>query len=153
MTLDAEEVQDLATLEFLRCRELDAAAPRPPWALPTTQFERKVRGAIEKLEPKLREVLEDALVVVVDVPGAEVVAEGVDPRAPALHDVRKADSHPRRAGRVFVYQRNVERQCDVNANLEDELCELIGAEIIVAVPALAPAVASVEEPESGHGTQ
>jgi tetratricopeptide (TPR) repeat protein len=76
MTLDAQEQREEATLEFLRCRELDVSSPRVHWALSSTQFERRVRHAIEQLDAALRTVLEGALVVVVDVPGAEVVAEG-----------------------------------------------------------------------------
>lgn len=138
MTLDGLEQRDRATMEFLRCRELDLAAPRVGWALPLTTFEQRVRAAIEQLDPPLRAVLEGALIVVVDVPGAEVVAEGVDPRAAVLLDARGPSPTEARAGRAFVYQRNVERLCEDGSVLEEELIEVLKAEIGATFPALAP---------------
>jgi tetratricopeptide (TPR) repeat protein len=142
MTLDGLEQREAATIEFLRCRELDLAAPRVHWALPTAQFERRVRDAIDQLDPPLKAVLEGALIVVVDAPGAEVVAEGVDPRAAVLLDARVNPAVPStaeaRAGRAFVYQRNVERLCEDGAALEEELIEVLKAEIGATFPSLAP---------------
>lgn len=138
MTLDGLEQRDAATLEFLRCRELDLALPRVHWSLPVAAFERRVRAAIEQLEPPLRTVLEGALIIVVEAPGAEVVAEGVDPRAPLLLDARSGQGSEPRAGRAFVYQRNVERQCEDGAVLEEELIEVLRAEIGATFPTLAP---------------
>jgi hypothetical protein len=87
-------------------------------------------------------VLDGALVVVADVPGAEVVADGVDPRAAVLLDaLGERDSAPH-AGRVFVYQRNAERLVDAPGKLEDELMRLLQAEIEATFPALAPAAES-----------
>jgi len=138
MTLDGLEQRDEATVEFLRCRELDLAAPRARWALTTQQFERRVRAAIEQLEPPLKAVLDGALVVVVDAPGAEVVAEGVDPRAAILLDARSSTPGEARAGRAFIYQRNIERLCEDSSVLEEELVESLRAEIGATFPALAP---------------
>jgi len=142
MTLDGLEQRDSATIEFLRCRELDLAAPRAHWALPVAQFERTVRAAIEQLEPPLKAVLEGALIVVVDAPGAEVVAEGVDPRAAVLLDARANPAVPQasetRAGRAFIYQRNIERLCEDSSVLEEELIEVLKAEIGATFPSLAP---------------
>jgi len=142
MTLDGLEQRDSATIEFLRCRELDLAAPRVHWALTISQFEQRVRAAIEQLDPPLRAVLEGALIVVVDAPGAEVVAEGVDPRAAVLLDARNASATASaaeaHAGRAFVYQRNVERLCEDSSVLEEELIEVLKAEIGATFPSLAP---------------
>lgn len=142
MTLDGLEQRESATIEFLRCRELDLAAPRAHWALPVAQFERTVRAAIEQLEPPLKAVLEGALIVVVDAPGAEVVAEGVDPRAAVLLDARANPATPQasetRAGRAFIYQRNIERLCEDSTVLEEELIEVLKAEIGATFPSLAP---------------
>jgi tetratricopeptide (TPR) repeat protein len=134
---DAQADHDAATLEFLRCRELDASAPRPHWTVSQAQFERNVRKAVERLEPEHRDTLDGALVVVAELPGAEVVADGVDPRAAVLLDAAgERDGRPH-AGRMFVYQRNVERMCEGPAKLEDDLVRLVQAEIEASFPALA----------------
>ncbi len=129
LLLDAQGSADGATVAFLRCRELDLGAPRPQWGLSQAQFERQLRRAIERLEPEQRAVLEGALVVVSDLPGAEVVADGVDPRAAVLLDALGERSAPPRAGRAFVYQRNIERMSEGPGKLEEELARLLQAEI------------------------
>jgi tetratricopeptide (TPR) repeat protein len=144
LLLDAQGNHEGATIAFLRCRELDTAAQRPQGNLSQAHFERQLRRAIDRLEPALRDVLEGALVVVSDLPGAEVVADGVDPRATILLDaVSERDTAPR-AGRVFVYQRNIERMCEGPPKLEDELVRLLQTEIGATFPSLVPA--SVDEP-------
>ncbi len=139
LVLDALAEHEGATIAFLRCRELDGAAPRPHWTQSSGQFERCVRRAIERLDDVPRAVLEGALVVVTDVPGAEVVADGVDPRATVLLDALSERDAPPRAGRLFVYQRNAERMVDAPAKLEDELVKLLQGEIEATFPALASA--------------
>jgi hypothetical protein len=134
---DAQGAHDDATVAFLRCRELDAAQARPHWAVSQAHFERQVRRAIERLEPEQRAALDGALVVVSDVPGAEVVAEGVDPRATVMLDALGDPSGEPRAGRAFIYQRNVERLSEGGANVEDELPRLLRAEIEATFPVLA----------------
>jgi tetratricopeptide (TPR) repeat protein len=137
LLLDALGDHDGATIAFLRCRDLDGGAPRPHWTMTQAQFERCVRRAIERLADGPRAVLDGALVVAADVPGAEVVADGVDPRATVLLDaLTERDSMPH-AGRVFVYQRNAERMVDAPAKLEDELLRLLQAEIEATFPAAA----------------
>jgi tetratricopeptide (TPR) repeat protein len=137
LLFDAQGEHDNATVAFLRCRELDTAAPRPIWAGSAAQFERQARRAIERLEPTHRDALDGALVVVSDLPGAEVVADGVDPRAAVLLDALGDRDAAPRAGRAFVYQRNVERMCESGAKLEDELVRLLRTEIEATFPALA----------------
>jgi tetratricopeptide (TPR) repeat protein len=152
MTLDGLEQRDSATIEFLRCRELDLAAPRVHWAMPSSQFERSVRSAIDQLDPPLKAVLDGALIVVVDAPGAEVVAEGVDPRAAVLLDARAVPGSAApeaRATRAFVYQRNVERLCEDAAALEEELVEVLKAEIGATFPSLAPPPPVTPAPDGG----
>jgi tetratricopeptide (TPR) repeat protein len=137
LLFDAQGDHDAATLEFLRCRELDGAGPRLHWSLSQAQFERQVRKAVERLEAEHKNALDGSLVVVADLPGAEVVADGVDPRAAVLLDaVAEREGRPH-AGRVFVYQRNVERMCEGPSKLEDDLVRLVQAEIEATFPALA----------------
>ena len=129
-----------ATLAFLLAREIEAHAPAPPWAVPTDQFERRVESAIRRLPEGLREVLDGSLVVVVELPGAEVVAEGVDPHVPVLLDGLGGDAGRPKLERLFVYQRNVER-ISMNAfELEDEVVRCIEYELSAALPEIAASI-------------
>ena len=116
-----------AVVAFLQSRELDLQMGPAPWSIPLDQFEKKVQAAIAALPRELSDVLEGALVVVVDVPGAEVVADGVDPRLGALLDALSED--PARAGRVFVYQQNIERMASGMLGVEEEITAALEREI------------------------
>ena len=97
-------------------------------------------------------MLEGALIVIVEAPGAEVVAEGVDPRAAVLLDARAlpgSTSPEARASRAFVYQRNVERLCEDGAALEEELVEVLKAEIGATFPSLAAPPPTTPAPDGG----
>jgi hypothetical protein len=121
------------TEAFLRSRELDLELPMPAWSLNRETFERAVRNALAKLDPKLRAfVLEDE-VYLCDVPGVEMVVDGVDPRALLLLD--GVSSRPEGAivnARVFVYQRNLERLAGAVELLEPELSAALEREIAAA---------------------
>lgn len=132
LVLEAEGDLRSATLSFLQARELDVRMGDPPWSLPADQFERKVQGAMRRLPPDLASRLEGALVVVVDGPGAEVVAEGVDPRVPLLLEDLQGDAAEARVGRCFVYQRNIERAVPGIVELEDELVQVFEHELRAA---------------------
>lgn len=142
LVLDAQGAHEPATVAFLRCRELESHALRPAWDLSQTQFERQLRGAIDRLADEQRRVLSDTLIVVADLPGAEVVADGVDPRAAVLLDALGEHEGTPRAGRAFVYQRNVERMCEGPDTLEDDLVKLLQAEIEATFPTLAAGTAT-----------
>lgn len=128
-----------AALSFLHSRhaELRGGAAAP--LVSPESFERRVQSAIGRLAPAVAAVIEGALVIVGDVPGAEVVAEGVDPRIPVLIDDIGAEGEPPRAGRVFVYQRNVERMAPGPMELEAEIARAITDEIEHVFPDLQPA--------------
>lgn len=130
-----------ALVGLLSARDLDLAAPLPPWSLPHDQFERRVQSALMRLPPHIAPIVEGALVVVSDVPGAEVVAEGVDPRATLLLDDAAPEGDKPRVGRVFVYQRNVERLAAGLLDVEDEIVRSIEAEIGALYPKLAERLA------------
>lgn len=126
-----------ATLSFLRSREADLLSPRPPWTLPVSGFERRVQSAVRRLPAALGQAIQDCLVVVSDMPGPEVVAEGVDPHIGVLvDDVQDAEGKPvgqgvtpTRAGRVFVYQRNIERFTSSAADVEEEILRALEHEL------------------------
>jgi Flp pilus assembly protein TadD/predicted Zn-dependent protease with MMP-like domain len=113
---------------FLQSRDLDLEVPRAPWSEPLPRFERRVAGALRQLPEALASQLDGALVVVDDLPGAEVVSEGVDPRATVLlDDLSLSDGTTLR--RCFVYQRNVERLVTSPDQIEDVLTQVLAEEI------------------------
>lgn len=136
LVLEAKGDRRGALVGLLSARDLDLSAPPPPWSLPHEQFERRVQSALNKLPPHVAPVLEGALVVVTDVPGAEVVAEGVDPRSGVLLDDLSPPDQPPRVGRVFVYQRNIERVASGLLAVEDEIIAALEAEIRATFPGL-----------------
>ena len=119
-----------ATQAFLRSRELDIALPAPAWALSSETFEQTVRRLVEELEEKLKKHVRASEIYVSDVPGVEVVVDGVDPRALLMLDgIGPTGPDGVATARVFVYQRNVERiagavdlvEAEVKAALEREI--------------------------------
>jgi tetratricopeptide (TPR) repeat protein len=119
-----------ATQAFLRSRELDFAIPPPAWSLTPETFVITSQKAIESLDAELRGYLRVDEVYVTDVPGVEVVVDGVDPRALVLLDGitrPEADQHP--TARVFVYQRNVERLAGSVELVEGEIKAALEREI------------------------
>jgi tetratricopeptide (TPR) repeat protein len=127
---------------FLRAREADLAQGPVFWALGREAFEERVREAVARLPKPLHEALENTLIIATDMPGAEVVADGVDPRSGVLLDTpaRTGDAvaGSPKATRMFVYQRNVERSAEDVADLPDELYALIEDELCATFPELAP---------------
>ncbi|MDH5670664.1 MAG: tetratricopeptide repeat protein [Myxococcales bacterium] len=138
LVLDATGEHGAATLEFLRTRELDLASPPVPWELPQDRLEGLARRIIGSLDETLQAVLDGVLVVVADVPGPEVVADGVDPRAPLLLDGVSGEDEPPHVGRLFIYRRNAERMSESADTLEDDLQQMLHGEILAIFPALAP---------------
>lgn len=118
-----------AQIAFLQSRELDGTSEGPPWSLPTDQFERRVQSALASLPEHVSRVIEGALVVVTDLPGAEVVAEGADPRTPVLLDALSAPDEPDKVGRIFVYKRNVERMAPGLFGLDAEVARALEHEV------------------------
>ncbi len=111
-----------ATSSFLRVRLLDGEGAGAPWTLSQESFSQEVQRAIAKVDPALRKFIEAAELFVAPLPGLEVVADGVDPRAPMLLD---GIATPERPGppcaRIFVYQRNIERLLGGAEEILDEL--------------------------------
>ncbi len=119
-----------ATRAFLRSRELDLEFPPPTWSLSRETFEATVRKAVENLTHELRQYLRDDEVYVADVPGVEVVVDGVDPRAILLLDgVQPTDDRDRGYVRLFVYQRNAERLAGTVEHIQNEIRAALEREI------------------------
>lgn len=118
-----------AVESFLRSRALDASRPAAPWAPSPDGFVQVVKRALSGLDALLGRYVRDAEVYIVDVPGAELVVDGVDPRALVVLDTRPQEDEDNVAARLFVYQRNIERAAGTAGNLEAELASALEREI------------------------
>jgi tetratricopeptide (TPR) repeat protein len=114
---------------LLRSRALDAMRAPPPWSPGPDAFAGVVKAAMERLDLVLARYVREAEVFVVDLPGAELVVDGVDPRATLVLDAPPVpEGQPARA-RVFVYQRNVERAAGSLEAMEGELVRAMEREV------------------------
>jgi tetratricopeptide (TPR) repeat protein len=119
-----------ATESFLRARELDLEEPAPPWASPRDLFTTMVRRARDALDPVYRRFVDEAEIFVSEVPGIELVADGVDPRALVLLDGLASVENPGPpCSRIFVYQRNIERVAGAPDRVESVLQESLEREV------------------------
>jgi tetratricopeptide (TPR) repeat protein len=119
-----------ATTAFLRSRELDLEIPPPPWSLSRETFEGQARRAIDGLPESLKVYVREGEIYAADVPGVEVVVDGVDPRALLLLDgINTEDKSLPLTARVFVYQRNVERLAGSVELVEAEIAGALEREI------------------------
>lgn len=124
-----DEAGDLrgATQAFLHARELDIELGLPPWAPSREQYLAMAKKAIAELNPVLRRYVEGADVYISDVPGMELVAEGVDPRALVLLDGIMGEDfagllkNEGPCARVFVYAINVARLAGSADGIEHEI--------------------------------
>jgi Tfp pilus assembly protein PilF len=71
---------------FLRSRQLELDMGMPPWAPNGETFLLFTQKSIAALDPQLRGFLEVAELYIADLPGAEVIVDGVDPRSLVLVD-------------------------------------------------------------------
>ncbi|WP_245776266.1 tetratricopeptide repeat protein [Pajaroellobacter abortibovis] len=120
-----------ATEAFLRTRTLDSSLPAPSWSLSPETFSTLARQAISKLDAVLTQYIREADVFIMDLPGAELIVDGVDPRAPVLVDPSppvKTNADPPRT-RIFIYQRNIERIAASMEEVEEEIGEALEREI------------------------
>jgi tetratricopeptide (TPR) repeat protein len=147
---------------FLRAREADLALPTVTWAPSRVAFEELVRSAMARLPKPLLAALERAELYISELPGAEVVVDGVDPRTSVLFDTsdRSPTSRERddgrdkaRVARIFFYQRNTERAVEDALGLSDEIYLVLEEELCGTFPELAPHAtrpAAGEEHEGNH---
>ncbi len=119
-----------ATDAFLRSRELDLEIPPPSWTLSKDTFEMTAQKAVRRLDEALRGFIREDEIFVADVPGVEVVIDGVDPRALLLLDgLAASEDGTRPTARLFVYQRNVERLAGSVERLELEIATALEREV------------------------
>jgi tetratricopeptide (TPR) repeat protein len=119
-----------ATDCFLRSRELDLREPPVAWAASREQFQKTVQSAIRSLEDRYRRFVSEAEVYVSEIPGIELVADGIDPRALLLLDGLASPEMPGPAcSRIFVYQRNLERVAGCPDKVQEEIQAALQREI------------------------
>jgi tetratricopeptide (TPR) repeat protein len=136
MVHDAKGERTAAAREFLRARDFDLRLGPPSWSISPENFEQRVTEAIEGLPAPLSAALKESLVVISDVPGVEVVADGMDPRAEVLLDESNRENDTPSVRCVFFYQRNLERAAGNILNLEDEIKRCLEQEFAAAFPDL-----------------
>ncbi len=119
-----------ATEAFLHARDVDLREPPLPWASPQELFQKSVHKAIKALDPAFAQFIGHAEIFLSTVPGIELVADGVDPRALLLLDGLATMEFPGPpCSRIFVYQRNVERVSGSPDRMEAILQEALEREI------------------------
>lgn len=115
---------------FLASREADQRSEPWPWSLKEDIFKTHAHAAIEHLSAKEKTLIGKAALIIADLPGAEVVAEGVDPRTGILlersTETKKSDSP---VNRVFIYQRNIERIAQGASQIENDIAQCLQQEL------------------------
>jgi hypothetical protein len=81
-------------------------------------------------------LFDGTFVVVSELPGVEVITEGIDPRIGILIEESTEHNSSPKINRLFVYRRNIERIASSPAGIEDELRRYIEQEIMALFPAL-----------------
>jgi len=121
-----------ATSAFLRTRELDLNLPLPPWSLDRQPFVKLAQKVIAQLDAVLGGYVRGAELFITDVPGVEIVADGIDPRAPLLLDgINIMDMPDVPCQRIFLYQRNLEQIAGSQDAIEEEIRSALEREIMV----------------------
>jgi tetratricopeptide (TPR) repeat protein len=113
---------------LLRSRLADMMLAPPPWSPDPDAFMRLVEDALSQLPAAMLEIVKNAEVYCVDLPGAEIVIDGADPRAGAIYDAPPPGMEGR--ARLFIYQRNLERSAASPSELPDEVKTSVEREII-----------------------
>lgn len=119
-----------AVRELLASRLLDLELPVPSWSLSPEAFAMSVQGAIASLPSRLRAVIDPDNVFAAEMPGVEVVVDGVDPRALLVIDAMDEDTGDSTV-RLFVYQRNVERLAGAVDLVESEIFSALERELTI----------------------
>ncbi|MDD9940461.1 MAG: tetratricopeptide repeat protein [Myxococcales bacterium] len=133
---EAREKPERAVLAFVQARKLDALEPDPPWTVTDELFDKQVRKALSSLPDSFAAAVDGAMVITSDLPGVELVADGVDPRAALVLDAIDQRATEPKVGRVFVYKRNIQRAVEDALELPEQLGELLQQELAAAFPVL-----------------
>lgn len=136
MTLGELDEEVAAVDALITARDLDQREPDVPWALARSSFRTAALAAWEQVPQPTRAGIEGVELFVTDLPGAEMIAEGVDPRSflmlELLPDAQDAALHaPLPSGnlRVFIYKKNVERAGAGPETLTQDIASAISQEL------------------------
>jgi predicted Zn-dependent protease with MMP-like domain/Tfp pilus assembly protein PilF len=106
---------------------LDRAAPPPPWHMTLSEFEGIAEEAMAELPDEVIARLENVPVLIDDLPGDDLVAEGYDPRllglfsgVPLPEKSHISDQRPT-IDAVHLYQKNLERHSADREELADQI--------------------------------
>ena len=110
-----------------KTRTLDLAAAKPPWHLADDGFEAVVEAALAELPAEIIAHLENVPIMVEELPAAELVSDGYDPRllglfsgTPLPDKSHVAEQQPH-VDTIELFQRNLERACGDRAELVTEI--------------------------------
>lgn len=151
LIFDEQDNADAALSAFLKSRELDMQTPPPPWSMTVEALRDVVLKVLGTLPEPLGGLLSPGQVFISDMPGVEVIVDGIDPRAllllepltatdeapPSSDEPTSNDEPPPNssaasrveAARLFVYQRNLERVAGTADALAQELQGLLEREL------------------------
>jgi Flp pilus assembly protein TadD len=128
-----------ACTAFLQTRQLELEMGMPTWAPDGETFLKLTERAITELPAELQTIVRSAEVYIADLPGAEVVVDGVDPRSMVLVDAAVADpadasegpsSQPNQLSvRVFLYALNLMHTAGGLSGLGSCIREALASEI------------------------
>jgi tetratricopeptide (TPR) repeat protein len=115
---------------YLRSRAADAIRAPVGWSPAPEAFAKMVESVVLKLDAVFAAYVREAEVYIVDVPGAELVVDGIDPRACViLESLPPTEEGAQARARLFVYQRNLERAAGSLDGLEIELTRALEREV------------------------
>jgi tetratricopeptide (TPR) repeat protein len=122
-----------ANAHFLRVRQLEADIGPPSWSPDEGAFMAFVERATASLPSDQRELLRNAEVFVVDLPGPEMIVDGVDVHALAMLDLLAPNPPGKVVSggrlRAFVYAVNVLRTAGALDRVEDTIRESLEREL------------------------
>ena len=115
-------------------RDLDQREVDAPSTLTRQVFRRASLAAWESVSPELRSGVQDVELFVTDLPGGEMIADGVDPRSFLMLELLpegddSARTLPCGSLRVFIYKKNVERACKDPDSITEDIAKAITEEL------------------------
>ncbi len=135
----------------LRTLELDARTPLPEWLPPVGRLQRRVLQTLQRVEiPAIRQAIEaqrPIAVLIQERPAPELVAEGIDPRLPALALGTRLDPEDTELTLtgIAIYVANIARVCRDATQFEEELRFSLDEELAVFFAELSAPEPEVED--------
>jgi Tfp pilus assembly protein PilF len=143
---------------FLRSRQLELELGMPAWAPNGDAFLLFTQKAIADIAPEARRFLETAELYIADLPGAEVIVDGIDPRSLVLIDAvllgpeddgeELAVVPAQVSMRVFLYALNVLRAAAGLHAVQQTIHEALATELKATLAELESEASEVEDAEA-----